>query len=96
MGNIRQERNTVRTFCFGQFKDTADHHSAAVFDEHLSFDVFGVDRKSCGCGLTYAVFVDINVSKIILPSGVICGVTSSFRFALRKAIEVAPLALATG
>ena len=29
--------------------------------------------------------------KMMLPSGVICGNTSSFRLALRKAIEVAPL-----
>ena len=32
---------------------------------------------------------------MMLPSGVICGVTSSLRLALRKAIEVAPLADAT-
>ena len=31
---------------------------------------------------------------MMLPSGVICGVTSSFRLALRKAIEVAPLEVA--
>ena len=32
--------------------------------------------------------------KIILPSGVICGVTSSFKLALRNAIAVAPLEVA--
>jgi hypothetical protein len=32
---------------------------------------------------------------ITLPSGVICGVTSSFRFALRNWIDVAPLDVAT-
>jgi hypothetical protein len=32
---------------------------------------------------------------MMLPSGVICGVTSSLRLALRKAIEVAPLDVAT-
>ena len=31
---------------------------------------------------------------MMLPSGVICGVTSSFRLALRNAIEVAPLDVA--
>ena len=34
-------------------------------------------------------------SRMMLPSGVICGVTSSFRLALRNAIEVAPLEVAT-
>ena len=32
--------------------------------------------------------------RIMPPSGVICGVTSSFKLALRKATEVAPLELA--
>ena len=33
--------------------------------------------------------------RMMFPSGVICGVTSSLRSALRNAIEVAPLEVAT-
>ena len=64
-------------------EDAADHHRAAVFDQHLGLHVLGVDREARRRCAPDAVLVDVDV-RITLPSGVICGVTSSLQVRLAE------------
>jgi hypothetical protein len=76
--DVAEQRHLVDVWCAPPAEDAADHDRAAVLDQHLRLHVLGVDRRPGGVGWPRLSLLTLT-SRKTLPSGVICGVTSSFR-----------------
>jgi DNA polymerase V len=59
--HVAQQRHLAHAVLLVLREDAADHHRAAVLDQHLGLDVLGVDGKAGRCGLADGILVDVQI-----------------------------------